>query len=79
MRILYNTQANTGEEMVNVELLKEEGRCALILSDGESTINAIAAACSTSGIHAAMVLSGIGMMREMKIGYWNGNEYEIKE
>lgn len=30
----------------------------------------------THGLRAGIVVSGIGMFRRSKIGYWNGREYE---
>lgn len=50
---------------------------AVLLDDGESVMDGIAKACAQAGTDSAMVLSGIGMMREVELGYWNGREYEM--
>ncbi len=50
---------------------------AAVLEDGEQvsvSIERIVNECETD---SAMVLSGIGMLRNTEIGYWNGSEYEI--
>jgi predicted DNA-binding protein with PD1-like motif len=29
------------------------------------------------GSNSALILSGIGMVRDVKLGFWNGSEYEV--
>jgi len=42
------------------------------LQDGEDLVDAL----RTLGSGSALILSGIGMVREAELGYWNGKEYE---
>jgi len=43
------------------------------LQDGENLVDALRGLGSDS----ALILSGIGMVRDVELGYWNGSEYEI--
>ncbi len=43
------------------------------LQDGEDLVGALRAL----GEDSALILTGIGMVREVELGYWNGTEYEI--
>lgn len=43
------------------------------LQDGEDLVDALRGLGSDS----ALILSGIGMVRDVELGYWNGSEYEI--
>ncbi len=43
------------------------------LQDGENLVEALRAL----GQDSALILSGIGMVRETELGYWNGMEYEV--
>ena len=43
------------------------------LQDGENLVAALQGLRSDS----ALILSGIGMVRDVELGYWNGSEYEI--
>lgn len=65
-----------------MNVVHEEHSAAVILNDGERVVDTLKALCTANGIKSATVLSGIGMLRETEIGYWNGREYEtakIKE
>ena len=42
------------------------------LQDGEDLMSALRAL----GGDSALILTGIGMVREAELGYWNGKEYE---
>lgn len=42
------------------------------LQDGEDLVEAL----RTLAIDSALILTGIGMIREAELGYWNGAEYE---
>jgi len=42
------------------------------LQDGEDLMSALRAL----GGGSALILTGIGMLREAELGYWNGKEYE---
>lgn len=43
------------------------------LQDGEDLVGAL----RTLGKDSALILTGIGMVREVKLGYWNGTDYEV--
>ena len=43
------------------------------LQDGEDLVDAL----RQLGSDSALILSGIGMVRDVELGYWNGSEYEI--
>ena len=43
------------------------------LQDGEDLVEALRAL----GQDSALILTGIGMVREVELGYWNGMEYEV--
>ncbi len=51
---------------------------AVILEDGEKVVEGVRDACSRAGTDSALVLSGIGMLRNAEIGFWNGTEYETE-
>jgi len=42
------------------------------MMDGEDLISGL----SSLGVDSAIVLCGIGMLREFELGYWNGEAYE---
>ncbi len=50
---------------------------AAVLEDGEQVSGSIERIVNECETDSAMVLSGIGMLRNAEIGYWNGREYEI--
>jgi len=41
--------------------------------DGEDLVDAL----RTLGCDSALILTGIGMVRDVELGYWNGKEYEV--
>ena len=45
------------------------------LQDGEDLVGAL----RTLGRDSALILTGIGMVREAELGYWNGAEYEMHD
>lgn len=55
-----------------------DGLIAVILDDGEDVHEGVGRACRDAGTDSAMILSGIGMVRSVKLGFWNGREYEIE-
>ena len=50
---------------------------AAVLDDGEQVSGGIELIVNECKTDSAMVLSGIGMLRNAEIGYWNGSGYEI--
>jgi predicted DNA-binding protein with PD1-like motif len=57
------------------ELIDGE-RTVLRLSAGEELFEAFGGYARRHGVRAAIVVEGIGMLREATIGYWNGREYD---
>ena len=43
------------------------------LQDGEDLVDAL----RTLGKDSSLILTGIGMVRDAELGYWNGTEYEV--
>ncbi len=43
------------------------------LQDGEDLVDVL----RKLGKDSALILTGIGMVREAELGYWNGTEYEV--
>ncbi len=52
---------------------------AVILDDGEHPAESLVSALEDGGMDSALVISGIGMLRNARIGFWNGSEYEMKD
>lgn len=61
--------------------MKKTGKelIAAVLDDGEHVFGSIERIAGECGTDSAMVLSGIGMLRNAEIGYWNGSEYEASK
>ncbi len=68
------SHTGAGEEM---NTLSKGEQVAIILDDGERVLESISEACSRAGISSGMIVSGIGMIRDAKIGYWNGKMYVV--
>jgi predicted DNA-binding protein with PD1-like motif len=51
-----------------------EQQFAVRLEDGEELIPSLLAL----GIDSGIILNGVGMLRELELGYWNGKSYDIK-
>ena len=51
-----------------------EQQLAIRLEDGEELIPSLLAL----GIDSGIILNGVGMLRELELGYWNGKSYDIK-
>jgi uncharacterized protein len=57
-------------------------RWMLRLEDGQDVFETLRSFATAEGLRAAVVVSGIGMVKRATIGYWNGSEYaphEIRE
>lgn len=52
---------------------------AAILEDGENVHDSIREVCRGEGVDSALILSGIGMLRGVTIGFWNGSSYQAKQ
>ena len=44
------------------------------LMDGEELISSLA----TLSLDSAVLLNGVGMLRDLEIGYWNGSSYDVQ-
>ncbi|MCF7936927.1 MAG: DUF296 domain-containing protein [Synergistales bacterium] len=52
---------------------------AIRLTEGEKLHENIARVCEESSVDSAVVLGAAGMVREIRFGWFNGNDYEIKD
>lgn len=53
---------------------------AVIMKDGESLVDNLKELCSYYGHSDILVITtALGMLREVKMGFWNGENYEIHE
>lgn len=59
------------DEMISIE---KNGKVMLRLKDGEELMQGLKGLLIDSGA----ILCGVGMLRELELGYWNGSEYEIE-
>jgi predicted DNA-binding protein with PD1-like motif len=44
------------------------------LVDGEELISSLA----TLSLDSAVLLNGVGMLRDLELGYWNGSSYDVQ-
>ena len=58
-------------------MIKAEHECELMvrLKDGEELISSFKELSLDSGV----LLNGVGMLRDLELGYWNGSSYEVKK
>ena len=47
---------------------------AVRLMDGEELIGSL----QTLSLDSAVLLNGVGMLRDIEIGYWNGSSYDVQ-
>jgi len=60
-------------------IAKKEGNTVLIkLDDGEDLMEKLTEALSLLRVRHGVILTGIGMLKDFEIGYYNGEEYEKK-
>ena len=52
---------------------------AIRLTEGEKLHDNIARVCEESNIDSAVVIGAAGMVREIRFGWFNGRDYEIKD
>ena len=57
---------------------EERNHVIVKLDDGEDVFDSLDKVIEKYGIDSALILSGIGMLRDFEIGYYNGEKY-IKE
>ncbi|MCD6107128.1 MAG: DNA-binding protein [Caldisericaceae bacterium] len=61
-------------------MIIKEGKVMLgvRLQDGEDLLESLKTVCKNYKIESGIILNGIGMLRNVEIGYWDGNEYLAK-
>ncbi len=62
-----------------MQAIHEGGRWVLRLDQGQDLFTTLGDFARVQGIRAGAVLSGIGMLRSVTIGFWNGREYAQTE
>lgn len=62
-----------------MQAVEDGTRWMLRLDQGQDLFATIGEFASKHTIRAAVVVSGIGMLRDAAIGYWNGSEYVRKD
>lgn len=62
-----------------MQAVAEGTRWMLRLDQGQDLFGTLADVARDHGLRAAAVVSGIGMLRDVTLGYWNGSEYARKE
>ena len=61
-------------------IIKEgNGLISIRMEDGEDFFTSLKTVCKNYDVESGIILSGIGMLRNTKIGYWNGSEYITDE
>lgn len=61
-----------------MQALSDGTRWMLRLDQGQDLFATLGGFARDHGIRAAVVVSGIGMLKDATIGYWNGSEYVQK-
>ncbi|MGC2289208.1 MAG: PPC domain-containing DNA-binding protein [Thermoplasmata archaeon] len=62
-----------------MQSVAEGNRWMLRLDQGQDLFVTLSDFVREHAVHAAAVISGIGMLRDAAIGYWNGAEYVRKD
>ncbi|MCI4345362.1 MAG: DNA-binding protein [Thermoplasmata archaeon] len=62
-----------------MQVHSDGSRWVLRLDDGQELMATFSEFAQTHGVRAAIVASGIGMLRSCRVGFWNGTEYEPRE
>ena len=60
-----------------LNIVREGDLIAITLEDGESVGESLVRACEHASITDGMIVSGIGMVRDAEIGYWDGKKYNV--
>ncbi len=59
--------------------VRREGNVLVMrLDDGEDLFQSLEAALQMNSVTSGVILTGIGMLRDFEIGYYNGKDYEKK-
>lgn len=62
-----------------MQRVNDGSRWMLRLDEGQDLFAALAGFATDASVRAGAIVSGIGMLRQATIGYWNGREYSPKE
>ena len=62
-----------------MQAVRDGSRWMIKLDDGQDLFKAIQEHARSHSIGAAIVVSGIGMLKTAAVGYWNGREYDVTE
>ncbi|MCI4364019.1 MAG: DNA-binding protein [Thermoplasmata archaeon] len=62
-----------------MQVHSDGSRWVVRLEEGHELLTTLAEFAQTHGMKAAIVVSGIGMLRSCRVGFWNGTEYEPRE
>lgn len=57
---------------------QEKAHIVVKLDNGEDVFNSLEIVIEKYGIDSALILSGIGMLQDFEIGYYNGKNYIIE-
>ena len=55
-------------------IAQSNNELVLRLKDGEDLVPALIGL----GVPSGIILNGVGMLRDLELGYWNGEEYELE-
>jgi uncharacterized protein len=62
-----------------MQSVQDGSRWMVRFDDGQDLFDALVTLARAKGFRAAVVVSGIGMLKRATIGYWNGSEYQPQE
>jgi hypothetical protein len=57
------------------QILREGDRVAIKLEQNDDMVAEITRISSDEGIHAGFIVMGIGMIKSIRLGYWDGVKY----
>ncbi|MFZ0892422.1 MAG: PPC domain-containing DNA-binding protein [Thermoplasmata archaeon] len=62
-----------------MQTVHDGSRWMLRVDDGQDLFEALRKLATAESLRAAVVISGIGMLKHATVGYWNGSEYVPEE
>ena len=57
----------------------EDGKIMVKLEDGENVLEKLKIIVKESGLSSGVILNGVGMLRKVKLGYFDGKGYVVDE
>ena len=57
----------------------DDGKIMVKLEDGENVLEKLKVIVKESGCSSGVILNGVGMLRKIRLGYFDGKEYVIDE